>query len=296
MKVSCVISLSHCRQAQGRALADRFALPFVDGAALEGAKSRDLQSFVRSQLEVGFVEPRFVFLFKVDGLSLVQISNDQWLSIKADFYGATVNYRRQKGGGKGEMIAKAIGLGSGVVTTVLDATTGLGGDAFVLASLGASLTMLERVPEVRALVEDGLRMAVEWGATNDASLVEIIGRMQLIEVDANNYLHGLKGAQNLPDVVYLDPMFPVRTKSAQVKKEMRVFHQLVGTDPDADALLEAALACARKRVVVKRPRVAPTLAGAKPSYSLEGKSNRYDVYTVTGSSFGIASGIAPPVA
>jgi 16S rRNA (guanine1516-N2)-methyltransferase len=88
-----------------------------------------------------------------------------------------------------------------------------------------------------------------------------------------------------PDVVYLDPMFPARSKSAQVKKEMQVFHQLVGTDPDADQLLELARACAKKRVVVKRPRIAPELAAARPSYTLTGKSNRYDIYVARCSCF-----------
>ena len=81
-----------------------------------------------------------------------------------------------------------------------------------------------------------------------------------------------------PEVVYLDPMFPLRTKSAQVKKEMHVFHQLIGKDIDADLLLQIAQECAQKRVVVKRPRIAPFLAGHKPNYTLEGRSNRYDVY------------------
>lgn len=278
MKVSCVIALSRSQQTNGRALADRFSLPFVDGALVEGAKVRHIKSFVESQLKGERTEPSFVFLLNAEGLSLAQVAAEQLLSIRADFYGATVSYRRQKGGGKGQMIAKAVGLGSGEVTSVLDATAGLGSDAFVLASLGCTLTMIERVPEVRILLEDALRAAAEWGASNDATLVEIINRMQLVKADALAYLQELQHADNRPDVVYLDPMFPVRSKSALVKKEMRVFQQLVGTDPDADGLLAAARACAQKRVVVKRPRIAPVLADSKPSYSLEGKSNRFDVY------------------
>ena len=75
-------------------------------------------------------------------------------------------------------------------------------------------------------------------------------------------------------------MFPPRSKSALVKKEMRVFHALVGSDDDADELLPAALRVARKRVVVKRPRIAPALEGARPSHVLAGKRNRYDIYVV----------------
>ena len=66
-----------------------------------------------------------------------------------------------------------------------------------------------------------------------------------------------------PDVVYLDPMYPHRQKSALVKKEMRVFQSLVGADEDADLLLAPALALATRRVVVKRPDYAEPLAGRK---------------------------------
>ena len=80
--------------------------------------------------------------------------------------------------------------------------------------------------------------------------------------------------------VYLDPMFPHRDKSALVKKEMQVFRQVVGDDDDASQLLEAALGCARYRVVVKRPRKAPAIAGPEPAARVEGKSSRYDIYPI----------------
>src|SRR5690625_5452255 len=70
-------------------------------------------------------------------------------------------------------------------------------------------------------------------------------------------------------------MYPERHKSAEVKKEMRAFHQLVGRDDDADDLLLSALGQARYRVVVKRPRKAPLLAQREPSYQLSGKTTRF---------------------
>jgi 16S rRNA (guanine1516-N2)-methyltransferase len=155
---------------------------------------------------------------------------------------------------------------------VVDATAGLGRDAFVLASLGCELTLIERSPIVSALLEDGLARATE-----DQEIVEIISRMQLIKESAHKWL---QQTQQSIDVVYLDPMFPESTKTALVKKEMRVFHELVGVDADADHLLELALAKAQYRVVVKRPRLAPPLANRESTYSLIGKANRFDVYVV----------------
>lgn len=170
------------------------------------------------------------------------------------------------------MIAKAVGLKGGERPSVLDCTAGLGGDAFVLASLGCSVQMCERVPVVRALLADALAQAA---LLEDTELRPILDRMELIEQDSLDYLTHCCPP---PDVIYLDPMFPERSKRALVKKEMRVFHELVGSDLDADALLPAALNVAKRRVVVKRPRIAPRLDGPNPSYVLEGKSNRYDIY------------------
>lgn len=190
--------------------------------------------------------------------------------ILVDFASGSATYRRKFGGGKAEGIAKAVGLHKKAGLTVIDATAGLGRDAFVLASLGAEVTMVERHPMVAALLWDGLRRA-ELDPQLQSWLPD---RMQLVFQAATSALTDLPA----PDVVYLDPMFPSREKSALVKKEMQAFHQLVGTDPDADALWSVAFAVAQKRVVVKRPSYAEFLAGQTPTMSIEGKNNRFDVY------------------
>lgn len=194
--------------------------------------------------------------------------------ILVDFGSGAATYRRKFGGGKGEGIAKAVGLNKKPDLTVIDATAGLGRDAFVLASLGAQVTMVERNPAVAALLTDGLRRA----AVDPQLSSWLPARMRLVHQAAVEALSELAA----PDVVYLDPMFPEREKSALVKKEMRAFHDVVGADPDADALLAPALALAQKRVVVKRPGYAGFLAGQKPSMSIEGKNNRFDVYVIAG--------------
>ena len=277
MKASLLVILCPTQKIQAQFLADQFSIPIVDGSHLAIAKPREIEGFVRSIVKPNHSETRFVFMLSDLGLSLSQIAEDNLLSIRADFYSPSVNYRRQKGGGKGQMIARAIGLNSLSAPYVLDATAGLGSDAFVLASLGCPVTMVERVPEVHALLADGLRVAGAWGSAKDQTLIAILKRMTLIESDAAKYMQTLEDTKK-PEVVYLDPMFPLRTKSAQVKKKMHVFHQLIGKDVDADLLLQTAQECAQKRVVVKRPRIAPFLAGLEPNYTLEGRSNRYDVY------------------
>ena len=202
-------------------------------------------------------------------LALEQLDDKQQGLVFVDFASGAVAHRRKFGGGKGQSIAKAIGMKAGVSLHVIDATAGLGRDAFVLASLGCKVDMVERSPVAAALLEDGLERAYL-----DAEIGDWMQqRMHLTHASGYEYLKHHKA-----DVVYLDPMFPHKKKSALVKKEMRVFQGVVGADLDADDLLDVALAAAKYRVVVKRPDYAPFLNDKKPSMSIKTKKNRFDVY------------------
>ena len=195
--------------------------------------------------------------------------------VMVDFVGGKAGHRRKFGGGKGQDIAKAIGLNKGVTPSVLDATAGLGRDAFVLASLGCKVTLIERSPVIAALLDDGIRRAL-----SDPGVAGIASRMTLINADSLKSMQDMASENQTFDVVYLDPMFPHREKSALAKKEMRIFQDLLSGDPDADGLLEPAKHLAQYRVVVKRPRLAPDLAGQEPTYRLEGKACRYDIHAL----------------
>jgi len=193
-----------------------------------------------------------------------------------DFASASNNYRRLHGGGRGQAIAKAVGLKTyGLPLVIIDATAGLGQDSFVLACLGCNVTMCERSPIIAALLADALSRA-----TANLEINAIVSRMQLIHGDAIQILSNLTPAQ-YPDVVYLDPMFPTRNKTALVKKEMRFLKTTVGDDLDADQLLELARKVAKKRVVVKRSRTAGFLNNTSPHCSQIGKANRFDIYMPT---------------
>lgn len=205
------------------------------------------------------------------GVQFVELGEQAPGAICVDFLSGAVAHRRQFGGGTGQMIAKAVGIQSGVRPSILDATAGLGRDAFVLAQLGCPVTLIERQAIIAVLLEDGLRRA-----RLAPDVAEIVARMHLVCGDAVALMQAWSG--DSPQVIYLDPMFPHREKTALVKKEMRLFRPLAGDDADAHELLEAALALASHRVVVKRPRKAPALGGTIPGYVLEGKSSRFDIY------------------
>lgn len=247
------------RASQAHALAAQTQLPLIEAASLHKKE--------RAQYPLLLEFGEAVVLWQ--GVS----------EIKVDFAGGAARHRRLYGGGRGQPVAKACGIKAGnIVPHILDATAGLGGDAFVLASLGAKLTLCERNPIVHALLADGLARAK---ADSDPELLAIVGRMELLAEDGAQALARIAAlpAAQRPDIVYLDPMFPERRKpSAAVKKGMAAFHTVVGGDEDSAKLLPLALQVARARVVVKRPQHAPTLDGQPAPVVQDGESVRFDLY------------------
>ena len=189
-----------------------------------------------------------------------------------DFTGGAIGHRFRFGGGRGQALPKAVGMVGGKTPTVVDATTGLGRDAFLLASLGAEVTLIERSAEIHRLLEEGLARAREA----DSHVAEAINRMTLLFGDARDLLPTLA-----PEVVLVDPMHPPRKKTALVKNEMRLIRAIVGSDEDSVDVMKVALATASKRVVLKWPQQADPMEGIRPpSHQIVGKSTRYDVFMV----------------
>ena len=192
------------------------------------------------------------------------------MELRIDFVGGAVGHRHRFGGGRGQALPRAAGLMRGRTPRVVDATAGLGRDAFLLASLGAEVVLIERSPDVHALLAEAIARAREASVEHAA----IISRMTLLLGDARELLPRLR-----PEVVLVDPMHPPREKSALVKQEMRVLRGIVGDDPDAFDLMQVALAAASQRVVLKWPlRAAPMPGLRAPSHTISGKSTRYDVF------------------
>lgn len=171
-----------------------------------------------------------------------------------------------------ELLVRAARVRGADAPTAVDATAGLGEDALLLAAAGFQVTLYERDPVIAALLADALARAAD-----DPALADAVGRMRLVEGDSVAGLRAMGERGERPDVVFLDPMFPERRKSAAVRKKFQLLHHLERPCDDERALLDAALAAGPRKVVVKRPPKGPRLAGAKPSYELAGKAVRYDV-------------------
>lgn len=227
----------------------------------------------RLQLPLSSEQPAELLLqLSETGLHLQSTEDGAPGAVRVDFVEGTLAHRRQFGGGAGQMVARAVGVRGALRPRILDATAGLGRDAFVLAALGCEVTLIERQPVIAALLADGLARAQHAGG----EAAEIARRMHLLQGDAIELMGNWSGP--VPEVIHLDPMFPHRQKSALVKKEMRLFRPLAGDDLDAPQLLAAALQLASHRVAVKRPRKAPAIDGPPPSAQIAGQSSRYDIY------------------
>lgn len=189
--------------------------------------------------------------------------------LEIDFTAGPIGYRLRRAGG-GHALLRAVQLSRHAGLRIVDATAGLGRDAFLLAAAGAEVTLIERSAPVHALLRAALLRAERAGAGFRATAA----RMSLVRGDARELLPALA-----PDIVLVDPMHPERRKSALVKQEMRLLRELVGSDPDAPELMAVALAAARRRVVLKWPRRLPPMPGLpEPSHRLLGKTVRYEVF------------------
>lgn len=215
----------------------------------------------------------FLELFYDDNkLKLKDKSEKKQHGICVDFLSSSSIYRKKFGGGRSQLILKAIGVNKyGNSMSVLDATPGLGKDSFIFSSYGYDVLLLERNPVVCALLDDGLNRLFQ----SDNPFFKKYGIISLqkgsiLEQNLNNELKF--------DIIYLDPMYPEKRKSAKVKKEMAIFQNLIGSDDDSFLLLQSAKKIAKKRVVVKRPKTALFLNNEKPDIQYASKNTRFDVY------------------
>ena len=214
--------------------------------------------------------PKSVELRETDaGLTLVGDN----MELRCDFEGMLP--RIKPGRLQQELLVKAAKIKGAQSPTAIDCTAGLGQDSFLLAAAGFTVRMFERDETIAALLEDGLTRA-----GNNSMISSVAKRMSLERSDSLQYLESLaQSSEQAPDVIYLDPMFPARQKSAAVKKKFQLLHVLEKPCDEAeeDALIRAAFAAGSRKVVIKRPVKGGHLAGIKPSYSITGKAVHYDV-------------------
>lgn len=211
-------------------------------------------------------------------LSILSSALGEQSCLEVNFVSGALAHRRHFGGGRNQDVCRAIGLNRQRNLKVADATAGLGRDAFILSLQGAHVVAYEKNPVLASLLDWARSQALKQAsAESDEELLSVLNRLNFVFADS---AYALKPEDF--DVVYLDPMFPQREKSAKVKKEMQILHQLLEDDKsDPYQLFASCLTAARSRLVIKRPVKAPFYADENPSHQVVGKAIRYDVYVKT---------------
>ena len=190
--------------------------------------------------------------------------------LKCSFIEGPILHRLKYGKGRGQTLAKAVGMKFNKNRNIIDATAGLGYDSFILASLGAKVTLIERSQKMHTLLQNGIDEGISFGG----EIEKIVNRMELLFGDSKDILPKLT-----PEVIMIDTMYKDRKKTALVKNNMRLVREIVGPDSDYIELLKVALNCAKNRVVLKQPRYAePIKEIRKCSHQILGKTIRYDIF------------------
>lgn len=213
--------------------------------------------------------------FETDSIQRIDFNQDQPViydnegrKFVIDFIGDRANYHKKKLSIKNEILSKAVG-GGRYGLRVLDLSAGLGIDAVFLAQLGYIVEAVERNPMIYLCLQNALESL-------RASDSDLAARLKFHFSSAQDFI--AHHAENF-DVVYFDPMFPQKIKSALPRQEMVFFKNLVGSDNDAADVVGQILKLKNiKRLAVKRPLQAPPLMA--PNGQIKGKLIRYDIYGV----------------
>ena len=204
-------------------------------------------------------------LFDSKGVSLTGYG----LTYQGDFENMT--HRVTNGRLQHEMLVRAA-KSDKIGRKAIDATAGMGEDAFLLAAQGYEVTLYEQNPVIAALLKDALRRARKHPVLKD-----IASRMKLEEGDSVSCMEKL---MDPVDVIYLDPMFPKRQKSGLINKKLQLIQKLEPPCSEEKDLFDAAIKAGPSRIIVKRPLKSVCLDGREPSYILKGKAIRYDCYVM----------------
>lgn len=207
--------------------------------------------------------PGFYLAIDAHACTLINAQNPKE-RLTVDFNSPAYQTRYGEPGARREPFLRAMGK-TFPNCFILDATAGLGKDAWSLAQHGARVLMVEQHP-VLALM---LSQACAHLQTHVA--------LTLHFGDALTYCKTI-GQTEPPDIIYIDPMYPPKPKSALPQKDMQWLQQLVPPNQDDPALLEAAKDLARERVVIKRPQWAAAYAECAPDITYKHKHTRWDVY------------------
>tara|TARA_B100000963_G_scaffold348076_1_gene355145 strand:- start:552 stop:1364 length:813 start_codon:yes stop_codon:yes gene_type:complete len=222
------------------------------------------------------IDKKYYLYLDAWGLSLLPFDKNLHGKVHTDFISGKNNYRRITTNRRSDL-ARACGITNKNYLSILDGTAGLGIDGFMLSSLNCKVKLVEKNPVIFALLRDGVRR-LHLASAADKLLKVAYENISYVCGDTERVLAQQKLSDMNYDVIYLDPMFPLKQKESKSKKAMQALQYLSDIEDDYNDLLNSAIDSARKRVVIKRPLRSDYLCKKEPTLSLKGSSVRFDVF------------------
>lgn len=190
-----------------------------------------------------------------------------------DFNNPKILYRLDKKRAQNELLIKAARLKNSHINLIVDATLGTGLDALLLTNISEKVLGFEENLLVFLLLQDAIYRAKKLGILNSE-----LEKLQIENVNSQTELLNLK---QMPEIIYLDPMFSDLNTKSQPKKNMQFLRGLLAESLETkknnfELLLKSARKSSLEKVVVKKPLRAK--ADKNINYQLKGKNTRFDVY------------------
>lgn len=233
----------------------------IDFVGCQNLDNKTLKQFMSDKPSIPLL------FFDKDSLVWATLCNNELIKVNADWQ--SYQSRIVKAGQKNEMLLKIAKLKDKM--RVIDGTAGFGIDALILASTGASVTLIEQNPILFLILK-----VEQHKMSQHKNWQKLMGRIDIIYGDSGKILHTLDKV----DLIYLDPMFPSDSYKGLVNKHMQVLHQYINPPhfDDEVALFETAIAHCDK-LVIKRPISAPNFANINPMQSVSNDIVRFDKYS-----------------
>ncbi|MCB9025836.1 MAG: class I SAM-dependent methyltransferase [Bdellovibrionaceae bacterium] len=211
----------------------------------------------------------FVLIRGKDKCVLVSKKHPEFKPFSIDFTSGNYFNIYKKGLSKKDPLSRALGNKTECIK-VLDLTAGWLKDSWMMLVLGCNVTACEKNKLVYELVQSALKQA-----NNYEPFKEMLSRLTFLLDDSLEFIE--KNNLSDWDVIYLDPMFPGRNKTALSGKEMQILQDLISDEDHGNELLAKVLQKKVKRVIVKRPRHSKDLVKGV-TFCTQGKASRFDVY------------------
>lgn len=226
---------------------------------------KDKLKFSEPEITKIYPEQEPFFIYKEDGLHFVKDSSQNKL-LHVDFLKGSLGWRLKRKDHE-TLLKKALGKKNNNLT-IFDGTAGFLSDALIFLALGHKVIACEQSKVLFLLLSDAIDRA----------------KIKLSFLDNLNLIHGdaldvYKSMQNI-DVIYLDPMYPSKKKSALTSGSMSDIKSILKLENIENLEDEVFFDFKKnkfKKIILKRP-IKSKIIDDSFNYQIKGKSTRFDVY------------------